>query len=70
MMVLFQGILKAAAGPAPNYDMQRVLATRSPKEAAKMNWFVNVVLIFPRFYVKRQGPSLFVVNATLRGREV
>lgn len=49
MMVLFQGILKAGAGPAPNYDMQRVLATRSPKEAAKMNWFVNVVLIFPRY---------------------
>jgi Na+/proline symporter len=49
MMVLFQGILKSAAGPAPNYDMQRVLATRTPKEAAKMNWFVNVVLIFPRY---------------------
>jgi Na+/proline symporter len=49
MMVLFQGILKSAAGPAPNYDMQRVLATRSPKEAAKMNWFVNIVLAFPRY---------------------
>jgi solute:Na+ symporter, SSS family len=49
MMVLFQGVLKSAAGPAPNYDMQRVLATRSPKEAAKMNWFVNIVLIFPRY---------------------
>ena len=49
MMLLFQGILKSAAGPAPNYDMQRVLATRSPKDAAKMNWFVNVVLIFPRY---------------------
>jgi len=49
IMVLFQGILKSMAGPAPNYDMQRVLATRSPKEAAKMNWFVNVVLIFPRY---------------------
>jgi SSS family solute:Na+ symporter len=49
MMVAFQGILKSAAGPAPNYDMQRILATRSPKEAAKMNWFVNVVLIFPRY---------------------
>jgi Na+/proline symporter len=49
IMVAFQGILKSAAGPAPNYDMQRVLATRSPKEAAKMNWFVNVVLIFPRY---------------------
>ncbi len=49
IMVLFQGILKSMAGPAPNYDMQRVLATRSPREAAKMNWFVNVVLIFPRY---------------------
>lgn len=49
MMVVFQGILKSAAGPAPNYDMQRVLATRSPKDAAKMNWFVNIVLFFPRY---------------------
>ncbi|MGE5315137.1 MAG: sodium:solute symporter family protein [Acidobacteriota bacterium] len=49
MMVVFQGILKSAAGPAPNYDMQRVLATRSPKEAAKMNWFVNIVLMVPRY---------------------
>ncbi|MFO7447090.1 MAG: sodium:solute symporter family protein [Ignavibacteriaceae bacterium] len=49
IMVLFQGILKSAAGPAPNYDMQRILATRSPKEAAKMNWFVNIVLFFPRY---------------------
>ena len=49
IMVLFQGILKSMAGPAPNYDMQRVLATRSPKEAAKMNWFVNIVLILPRY---------------------
>lgn len=49
MMVLFKGILVSAAGPAPNYDMQRVLATRSPKEAAKMSWFVSVVLFVPRY---------------------
>jgi solute:Na+ symporter, SSS family len=49
MMVLFKGILVSAAGPAPNYDMQRILATRSPKEAAKMSGFVSVVLFFPRF---------------------
>jgi SSS family solute:Na+ symporter len=29
--------------------MQRVLATRSPKDAAKMSWFVNVALCFPRY---------------------
>jgi Na+/proline symporter len=49
MMVLFKGILVSMAGPAPNYDMQRILATRSPKEAAKMSGFVSVVLFFPRY---------------------
>ena len=49
MMVLFKGILISVAGPAPNYDMQRILATRSPKEAAKMSGFVSVVLMFPRY---------------------
>ncbi|MEO1517710.1 MAG: sodium:solute symporter family protein [Bacteroidota bacterium] len=49
MMVLLKGLLQSMAGPAPNYDMQRVLSTRSPKEAAKMSGFVNVVLLFPRY---------------------
>lgn len=62
MMVLFQGILKSAAGPAPNYDMQRVLATRSPKEAAKMNWFVNIVLYFPRYMMVAGITVLALVN--------
>lgn len=49
MMVLLKGILQSMAGPAPNYDMQRVLSTRTPKEAAKMSGFVNVILLFPRY---------------------
>ncbi len=49
MMMLFKGALQSLAGPAPNYDMQRVLSTRSPGEAAKMSFFVNVVLLFPRY---------------------
>jgi Na+/proline symporter len=49
MLILFKGFLVSAAGPAPNYDMQRILATRTPKEAAKMSWFVSVVLFFPRY---------------------
>jgi Na+/proline symporter len=48
-LMLFKGILQSMAGPAPNYDMQRILSTRSPKEAAKMSGFVNVVLLFPRY---------------------
>ncbi len=48
-MILLKGLLQSMAGPAPNYDMQRVLSTRSPKEAAKMSGFVNLVLLFPRY---------------------
>ena len=50
MMVLFKGILVSTAGPAPNYDMQRVLATRDPKDASKMSWFVSICL-FPTRYL-------------------
>ncbi len=49
MMMLFKGVLASSAGPAPNYDMQRVLATKTPKEASLMSWFVNVALLFPRY---------------------
>jgi len=51
MMLLFKGFLLSAAGPAPNYDMQRILSTRSPKEASLMNMWVNCVLIFPRYFM-------------------
>ena len=49
MMMLFKGILVSMAGPAPNYDMQRILATKNPREASLMSWFVNVALIIPRY---------------------
>lgn len=49
MMVLFKGYLQAAAGPNPNYDMQRVLSAKSPTDAAKMSGIVNVVLLIPRY---------------------
>ncbi len=48
-MMFFKGVLAATAGPAPNFDMQRVLATRNPREACLMNGMVNVVLYFPRY---------------------
>lgn len=48
-LVLFKGILQSMAGPAPTYDMQRVLSTATPKDAAKMSGFVNIVLLFPRY---------------------
>jgi Na+/proline symporter len=47
--MLFKGILASMAGPAPNYDMQRVLSARTPSDAARMSWIVNVVLLVPRY---------------------
>lgn len=49
LMMVFKGVLQSAAGPAPNYDMQRVLSTRSPREAAKMSGLVSLVLMVPRY---------------------
>ena len=51
MMLLCKGILISAAGPAPNYDMQRVLSCKNPREASMMSAWVNVVLTFPRYFL-------------------
>lgn len=49
MMMIFKGILASVAGPVPNYDMQKILSTKSPQEAAKMSGFVSVVLVPVRY---------------------
>lgn len=49
MMMLFKGIFASLAGPAPNYDMQKVLSTRSPKDASKMSGFVSIILLPIRY---------------------
>lgn len=49
MMMLFKGAFASFAGPAPNYDMQKVLSTKSPKEASKMTGFVSLVLLPVRY---------------------
>lgn len=49
MMMLFKGVFLSMAGPAPNYDMQKILACKSPKEAALMSGSVPVILLIPRY---------------------
>ncbi|HTD92999.1 MAG TPA: hypothetical protein VK644_04280, partial [Chitinophagaceae bacterium] len=49
MMMLLKGVFASLAGPAPNYDMQKVLSTRSPKEASKMTGFVSIILLPVRY---------------------
>jgi len=51
MMLLFKGVLISMAGPAPNYDMQRVLSSKTPREACLMSSWVNVVLTLPRYFL-------------------
>jgi len=51
MMLFFKGVLISAAGPAPNYDMQRILSAKNPREASMMSAWVNVVLTFPRYFL-------------------
>ncbi|NCC45866.1 MAG: sodium:solute symporter, partial [Bacteroidia bacterium] len=49
MLMLFKGIFASLAGPVPSYDMQRILSTRKPSEAAKMSGFTIMVLFAPRY---------------------
>jgi Na+/proline symporter len=51
MMLMFKGVLISAAGPAPNYDMQRVLSSKNPREASMMSAWVNIVLTPPRYFL-------------------
>ena len=49
MMMLFKGIFASLAGPVPSYDMQRVLSTKTPEDAAKMSGLSILALLFPRY---------------------
>jgi SSS family solute:Na+ symporter len=48
-MMTFRGFFAALAGPAPTYDMQKILSTRTPEEASKMSGFVNIILLPIRY---------------------
>ncbi|MDN3595118.1 sodium:solute symporter family protein [Zunongwangia endophytica] len=60
MLMVFKGILSSIAGPAPNYDMQKILSTKSPLEAAKMSAFSLGALI-PTRYLMVGGFSILAV---------
>jgi Na+/proline symporter len=48
-MLLLKGVLVSMAGPTPNYAIQHILSTRSPREAALENMVMAVVSLAPRF---------------------
>lgn len=47
--LFLKGVLVSMAGPTPNYAIQHVLSTRSPREAALENLVMAVVSLAPRF---------------------
>ncbi len=49
MLMIFKGIFASVAGPVPSYDMQRILAAATPREAAKMGALTTAVLFIPRY---------------------
>jgi solute:Na+ symporter, SSS family len=51
MMMVAKGFLVSAAGPTPNYDMQRALAVRNVKEAAYMSAAVSPLMMLPRYFL-------------------
>ncbi|WP_051359730.1 sodium:solute symporter family protein [Adhaeribacter aquaticus] len=61
-MVLFKGVLASLAGPAPSYDMQRILSARSPQDAAKMSGIVSLVLIPARYLMVIGFAVLAIIN--------
>src|SRR5580658_532127 len=67
MMLLFKGLLISAAGPAPNFDLQRVLSAKTPREASMMSAWVNIVLTFPRYFLVA---GLTVLTAAFLGDNI
>lgn len=77
-MTLFKGFFASIAGPTPSFDMQRILSTKTIKEAAYMSGFTNLILFIPRYLLIAGivvlalvaiGPTL-TENGTLTGGEL
>jgi len=51
MMMVFKGVLVSLAGPAPTYDMQKILSTKSVREAALMSGSVSAILMPIRYFM-------------------
>ena len=61
MMMVFKGIFASLAGPVPSYDMQRILSTKKPSEAAKMSGLTILLLFAPRYLMISGLAALSIV---------
>lgn len=51
ILMVLKGVFASIAGPVPSYDMQRILATKTPADAAKMSFLTICVLYVPRYFM-------------------
>ncbi len=77
-MTLFKGFFASIAGPVPSFDFQRILSTKTVKEAAYMSGFTNLILFIPRYLliagivviaIVTLAP-LYASNGVLTGEEI
>jgi len=65
-MIVLKGILNSMAGAVPTYDMQRMLAAKTPREAGLMNGIVSVAIV-PRWLMV---PAVAVLAVVFFGPEI
>jgi len=77
-MTLFKGFFASIAGPTPSFDFQRILSTKTVKEAAYMSGFTNLILFIPRYLliagivviaIVALGPG-YAIDGNLSGDEL
>jgi solute:Na+ symporter, SSS family len=73
-MLFLKGALVSMAGPTPNYAIQHILSTRSPREAALENMVMALVSLAPRFLliagITTLGIVYFSPDLALMGAKV
>lgn len=69
-MLLLKGWLVSMAGPGPGYGIQRVLATRNPKEAALASWWISVSVLAVRFLLIASMVVLALVQLSPQLRDM
>jgi Na+/proline symporter len=62
--MIFKGIFASLAGPVPSYDMQRILSTAKPSDAAKMSGLTILLLYAPRYLLVAGLAALSLVYLT------
>jgi solute:Na+ symporter, SSS family len=62
LLMIGKGVFASLAGPVPGFDMQRILSTKTNKDAALMSGFTALVLYIPLFLLIAGFTALGIKN--------